>query len=207
MDTNQNIDPHAIVTHPFTDAYTKIKADQLCRRCDFSRSDFEDLCQDMRVYLLQKAHLYDPARGRVEAFIANALNTWVAMHLRYRNRECRHQGYKAASLERTPVECDGDITTLGAVLLEEDAARKNQIDPMASIEHFEVREAIEYVMQDLEPEDRELLAHVAEHGVASAARLRGVSRRQINNTMARLRERFEEAGLSAADCAPRAGAA
>ncbi|MCC7409514.1 MAG: hypothetical protein IT442_15730 [Phycisphaeraceae bacterium] len=52
-------------------------------------------------------------------------------------------------------------------------------------------------MKGLDPDDRALLTHVAEYGVASAARERGVSRRQINNALARLRSGFEAAGLGA----------
>jgi len=184
-----------VVSNPFTITLIRIKARQLCRRSDFSRSDYDDLRQDMRRYLLEKAHRFDPTRGTVEAFVTNCINTWVAMQLRYRGRQKRCDSYKAVSLERTPVECDGDITSLGAVLLEEDGQRLTQTYPMSPIEHFELREAIEHVMQGLEPDDRALLTHVAQHGVASAARERNVSRRQINNALARMRSRFEKAGL------------
>jgi len=186
---------HDVVSDPFTVTLIRIKARQLCRRSDISRSDYGDLRQDMRLYLLEKAHLFDPARGTIEAFVTNCINTWVAIRLRYRKRQKRRESYKAVSLERTPVECDGDITTLGAVLLEEDGQRLTQAYPISPVEHFELREAIEHVMQGLEPDDRALLAHVAEHGVASAARQRNVSRRQINNALARMRSRFEKAGL------------
>ena len=188
-------DSYNVVSDPFTVTLIRIKARQLCRRSDFSRSDYDDLRQDMRLYLLEKAHLFNPARGNLEAFVTNAVNTWVAMRLRYRSRQKRCESYKAVSAEHTPVECDGNITSLGAVLLEEDGRRLTQVYPISPAEHFELREAIDHVMQRLEPDDRALLTYVAEHGVASAARERNVSRRQINNTLARLRSRLEEAGL------------
>ena len=195
MDTNQSNHLQSILSHPFTDTLIGIKARQLCRRSGFSRSDYDDLRQDMRLYLIEKAHRFDPVRGNVEAFVTNALNTWVAMQLRYRKREKRRESYKAVSLERTPVKCNGDITSLGAVLLEEDGGRRTQTYPISPIEQFELREAIEHVMQGLEPDERALLTPVAEHGVASAARTLGVSRRQVDNAMARIRQRFEKAGL------------
>lgn len=186
---------HDIVSNPFTVTLIRIKARQLCRRSGFSPSDYDDLRQDMRLYLIEKAHRFDSQRGNIEAFVTNALNTWVAMQLRYRNREKRRESYKAVSLERTPVECDGDVTSLGNVLLEEDGGRRTQSCPISPIESFELREAIEHAMQGLAPNDRALLAHVSEHGVASAARAFGISRRQVVNAMARIRDRFEKAGL------------
>jgi len=188
-------DSHDVVSDPFTVTLIRIKARQLCRRSDFSRSDYDDLRQDMRLYLLEKAHLFDPARGNIEAFVTKALRTWVAMRLRYRNREKRRESYKAISLERTRVECDGDITALGVILVQDDGRRLSQTYTMPAAEQFELREAIENAMGNLEPDDRAMLTHVAEHGVANAAKTFGVSRRQVDNAMARARAQFEKAGL------------
>ena len=186
---------HDVVSDPFTVTLIRIKAHQLCRRSDFSRSDYDDLRQDMRLYLIEKAHLFDPVRGNIEAFVTNALGTWVAMRLRYRSREKRRESYKVVSLERTRVECDGDITTLGAVLLEEDGRRLTQAYPISAVERFELREAIEHAMQGLEPDDRALLIQVGEHGITSTAKSLGVSWRQVDNAMTRIRALFKKAGL------------
>lgn len=186
---------HDIVSDPFTVTLIRIKARQLCRRSDFSRSDYDDIRQSMRLYLLEKAHLFDPVRGNLEAFVTNAINTWVGMELRYRERDKRRESYRAVSLESTPVECDGDVTTLGQVLLEEDGRRLPQTDPRSPVEQFELREAVQHAMQNVQPEDRAILIHAAEHGVASAARAFGRSRRQVLNTLARARIHFEKAGL------------
>ena len=185
-----------VVSDPFTVTLIRIKARQLCRRSDFYKSDCEDLQQDIRLYLLEKAHLFDPVRGNIEAFVTNAINTWVAMRLRYRNREKRRESYKVISLERTRVECDGDLTALGVILVEDDGRRLSQTYTVPAAERFELREAIDHAMGNLDPKDREMLAHVAENGVTSAAKAFGVSRRQVDNAVARARTHFEKAGLS-----------
>lgn len=195
MDTNQSNNPQSIISNSFTITLIRIKALQLCRRSGFCTSDCDDLRQDMRLYLFEKAHRFDPQRGNIEAFVTNALNTWVAMQLRYRNREKRRESYKAVSLERTPVECDGHITALGKVLLEEDGGRHAQTYPVSPVELFELRGAIDHAIRSLAPNDQAILAHVSEHGVASAARTFGISRRQVDNAMARVRDRFTKAGL------------
>ena len=186
---------HAIVSDPFTVTFIRIKARQLCRRTDFSRSDYDDLRQAMRLYLLDKAHLFDPTKGTMEAFVTQCVKTWVAMHLRYRGRAKRCESYTTLSLERTLVESGDDTTALGNVLLEDDGRRRTQACPLSPTEQFELREAVDHAMAGLNPHDRAVLTHVAEHGVASAARAFEVSRRQIANTLDRTREHFERAGL------------
>lgn len=184
-----------VLSTPFTLCIIRYKAGQLCRRSDFSRSDFDELCQGMLLYLLEKAHLFDPERGNLEAFVTNALKTWVAMELRYRNRGKRSESFKAVSLEGTPVQCEGDVTCLGAVLLEADRNRRLQADPLSAIEQFEQREAIEHVMANLSADDRALVASVVESGVTATARMLGISWRQVANALGRIRRVFEKAGL------------
>lgn len=187
---------HTIVSDPFTVTFIRIKARQLCRRSDFSRSDYDELRQGMRLYLLEKAHLFDPARGNVEAFVTNLLKCWVAMELRYRNRGKRSETFKAVSLERTPVDCEGDVTILGAVLIEDDGLRIKLADPITPAEQFELRESIEHVLRQIDPGDRALLASVVEHGVTATAEALGVSWRQVANALARIRCQFEKAGIT-----------
>ncbi|MCC6296606.1 MAG: hypothetical protein IT469_07865 [Pseudomonadales bacterium] len=149
----------------------------------------------MRLYLLEKARLFDPARGNLEAFVTNALKTWVAMELRYRKRDKRSESYRAVSLESTPVECEGDVTCLGAVLVEEDGNRRTQVDSISPPEQFELREAIDHVMSSLDPKDQALVASVAANGITATAKAMGVSWRQVANALARIRGEFEKAGL------------
>lgn len=195
---------HDVVSDPFTATLIRIKAAQLCRRTDFSRSDRDDLTQQMLVYLLEKAHLYDPARGNVEAFVTNAIDSWVAMELRFRGRHKRRGDYEAISLEGTLVECDGDSVPLRSVLGQADQHRRNQAVPACQFEAAEITEAVAAVMATLAPEDRDLLRLVAEHGKAAAAREwsrrsgAAVSRRQIQNALERFRARFEAAGFGPA---------
>jgi len=189
---------HDVVSNPYTATLIRIKARQLCRRTDFSKSDFDDLRQEMLIYLLEKAHLFDPIRGNIEAFVTTVIKSWVGMELRRRDRLKRRAGHHASSLERTPIESDGDATTLGAVLRDSDLHRRTHANRADPIEQIDLGEAVARAVGNLTPNERSLLAHVAEHGVASTARERRVSRRQINNAIARMRARFEDAGLGAA---------
>lgn len=184
-----------LVTHPFTTTLIRIKASRLCRRHDFSRSDFDDLRQEMRLYLLEHAHQYDPARGNLDSYVKKAINTWVAMELRRRWRLKRCPDCNVVSLERTPVECDGDITSLGAVLMEDDGCRLLQTVIISNLDQFELKEALQHALAALDPFDRALLDQVAEQGVTRTARACGITRRQVEKVLARIREFFEKSGL------------
>lgn len=60
---------------------------------------------------------------------------------------------------------------------------------------LEYREAFDHAIRALCPEDRRIAGLVAEHGMTHAAREVGVSWRQIDNALARMRAVFEEAGF------------
>lgn len=186
---------HSVVSHPFTINFVQIKAAQLCRRSDFSRSDNDDLRQEMLLYVWKKAHLFDPARGNIEAFVTTAIKSWVAMELRHRSRLKRCGDYQTVSIEGTTIECDGDTETLCAVLREADLHRHTQQDGLSSIDLIDLQDAVEHAFMMLSPHERDLLTHIAEHGVSSTARKRHVSRRQIEKAVVQMRVRFEDAGL------------
>jgi len=189
---------HNIVSHPFTVSLIKRKAAQLCRRTDFSRSDSEDLQQEMALYLLKKARLFDPERGNLEAFVTTALDSWVRMHLRGLDRIKRRGDATAISLERTLIENEGDSTALGSVVTDADRGRRFNAASPDPVDSHDLRDAIDHALGRLTGEERSLLECVAEHGVSAAARTRNVSRRQIYNALDRMRSRFEDAGLGSA---------
>jgi len=185
---------HDVVSNPFTQSLIKTKAAQLCRRSDFSRSEFPDLEQGMRLYLLQRSHLFDPQRGSLEAFVTELLKYWVRMELRFRGREKRRGELSAVSLEATEIDCDGESITLDAVISEADLGRRTQRSAHSPLDHLELVDEVRHVFGRLNPAERALVILVADLGVAGAARRRRVSRRQIENAMARVRARFELPG-------------
>ncbi|GJQ30462.1 MAG: hypothetical protein HBSAPP03_23460 [Phycisphaerae bacterium] len=179
-----------VVSHPFTSELIRRKAAHLCRRPGFSRTDEEDLRQEMSLYLWTKARLFDAQRGNIEAFVNTALTSWVAMELRRRRRIKRRDGFRAISLEGTFVECDGQLDSLASVTGEADHLRRTGRDTVNFIEHIEVLEAYRAIDAALTRRERALLRDVIDHGVAGAARIRRVSRRQIDRALAAIRNRF-----------------
>lgn len=125
------------------------------------------------------------------------------MELRRRQRRKRWNGFTTLSIETTTIECDGDATPLADLLGESDARRHTFRTRPTPFDLLMLQERVRHGLSQLTAEERELLHHVAEHGVASAARTwsqrldRNVSRRQIDNALRRMRRHFEDPGLSA----------
>ncbi|TVQ34158.1 MAG: hypothetical protein EA376_00640 [Phycisphaeraceae bacterium] len=183
-------DRHDIVTDPDTATLIKIKAKRLCSRGDFSKSDYEDLQQDMYLHLLEKQHLYDPVRGTVKTFVNKALNIWIAMLLRHRDREKRRHNYNAISLEGTLVEHNGELDELGSMLCEEDLLRRNKISNLPAIDRVDLQDELDTALSSLKSGERTLIVLVAEHGVTGAGRRRGESRHQVGRAKRQVLARF-----------------
>lgn len=188
-------DRSAVVFDSFTSALIRNKAKQLCRRSDYSKSDFEDLRQEMLTHLWTKSHLFDPSRGNIEAFVTVVINSWIAMELRSRGRLKRRSDCSVMSLDRTLIECDGDAIELASVISNADLRRRTLASPLDPIEQIDLKDAIDHALAQLTSEERDLLFYVARHSVVGAARQQGVSRRQIDNSLIQMRSRFEDAGL------------
>jgi len=172
----------------------QIKARQLCDKHGFSRSDFKDLIQELTLRLLEKAHLYDPARGASRDTFADwVITSSVRMILRDRKRIKRAAGLTALSLDVTGTSQDGSEWSLGEMIGVEDRARItfNAVTPNAG----ERQELLQFAMNSL-PKDLAEIAHRLQTGtVASVARDMGISRRQVYRAVAGIRQYFEKVGL------------
>lgn len=186
---------HPVVTHPYAATLIRIKAKQLCRRTDFSRCEVEDLQQSMRAYLVEKAPLYDPTRGNLEAFITNLVNTWVGMELRRRGREKRRLAHRNVSLDTTMIEHEGDQVPLGAAISEVDLLRRLGRTPESAQDRIELREAIANAIQKLTPDQQALLSDVMDSDVSTAADRHGVSPSTVRRRLNQMRQVFSRAGL------------
>jgi DNA-directed RNA polymerase specialized sigma24 family protein len=190
-----------VVSHPFTADLIRRKAESLSRSAGFSRSDEEDLRQEMTLYLWTKARLFDPDRGSIESFVSSVLTSWVGMEVRRRKCDKRRKWLRVASLEGTIIVCDGEPDTLGSVLSDSDGARRTGGRHLSVLAHAETMEAFRAIDAMLTPRERALLRDVIDHGLAGAARLRRVSRHHVARAVQKVRVRLTEARAGGAPTA------
>lgn len=184
--------PGAVLT-AYARIVIKSKARQLCRRSGFSRSDEDDLVQELTLRLLEKEHLYDPTRGAtLDTFADRVITSAVKMILRDRRRLKRAAGFTAVSLESTTVIVDGKPVYLTEAIGDADLERVTLSKRHSPAPEAELAE----VLDGLAPELVDVAHRLQDGTVASVARDLTTSRRQVYGAMARIRQHFEDTGLA-----------
>jgi len=174
----------------------KHKACQLARRADFSRSDEEDLAQDMRLHLLRRAHRFDPTRSSYTTFVARVIDSWIATMLRDRRRRKRAAGLEAQSLEGTRVVDDGASASLRDVLHSEQVLGRTAIGPDDEAARRELIAVVARIVGSMPPPLPDICMRLSHQSHAAIRRELGLSRRQFDGAMARIRKSFGDTGLA-----------
>ena len=177
-------------------SHIRIKAKQICSKPGFSRSDEEDLMQDLTMHLLQKAGQYDPSRGAsADTFANRVIESQAKMILRARRRLKRGGGLKVQSLNEEQVSHSRRPMSLAHVVDGADRHRRLGGDAPDPISSFDSAEAVARVLKAL-PADVRPIAHRLQHTtVAAIAKETGVSRRRVYDAVAQIRRQCEAFGL------------
>lgn len=178
----------------YAQSLIRFKARQLSRKPGFSRSDEEDFAQELTLHLVAQAHQYDPKRASVNTFAARVIESKVRMMVRERRRQKRAAGFAAQSLEQTPRTADQVGASFWDNLADSDQRRRAGADDEV-VDRSETVAAVVQAFASLPPELQDVCRLLIDGTSASTARNLGISRRQVRNAIARIREHFEAAGL------------
>ena len=175
----------------------RIKARQLSRRADFSRSDEDDIAQDLTLHLLCQAQHFDPSRASPNTFVTHVVNSCVAMILRERWRQKRvpDNGTQVQSLESLVNVPDGPPVALGETISLGDAERRTGAAAKSAAELCDDAEAFDHALQSLPAADRDVCERLKAGSRASVARDLRISRRKLRTHISNVRQQFERAGL------------
>ncbi len=175
----------------------RLKARQLSRRADFSRSDEEDIAQDLTLHLLSQAEHFDPSRASLKTFVTHVVNSCVAMILRERWRQKRvpDHGAEIQSLETMVDVPDEPPVALWATISVADIERRTGGHSRSDTDVHDEAEALDQAMQGLPIEDRDVCERLKFGSRASVARDLQISRRKLGTILSSVRQQFERAGL------------
>lgn len=173
----------------------RFKARQLSRRSGFTRSDQDDLEQDLWTVLLSQAEAFDPDRASIDTFIDRVVNSAVLMILRDRRRQKRANGFHTQSLDAAPQRSGPSSTAAGSDLSAEDRCRHRGAAPVNESQRAVDRDAAEHALDEMPAPLRDVCRRVMGGSISSAARELGRSRRQIRNALFEARAYFERAGF------------
>ncbi len=186
----------AAITTDYVQQLIQVKARQLTHKPGFSRSDQEDLEQDLTVHVLKQAHHFDASRGCVHTFISRVVDSALAMQLRSRRRRKRAAGFRSGSLEDAILHGQKGKGSLADMLDEADGCRRSGADARSGQERAELQSDTRRVLAELPPNLQVIAALRGDATDAAIARELGVSRRQVHNAAQAIRAHFEKAGLT-----------
>lgn len=191
----QNDDRRDWVLTDYAKRLIRFKARQICRRPGFSRSDREDVQQELWEAVVRKAHLFDPERSSLDTFIDRVVGCGIRMLLRDRRRRKRANGFHTRSLDEQVRHGDRGAESLSAGVGDDDRGRHRGSLPEDKIERREAADAVEHALRSMPTHVRDVCRLVMGGSISSAARDLGVSRRQIRNALDEARAYFERAGF------------
>ena len=174
----------------------RIKARQLVRRPSFSRTDEEDLVQEMTMYLLTHATDFDPSRGEAKSFVSVVIDTAAANLVRKQRRKAS----KPDGVEIQSLASSVDLPGVGPVQLDslisiEDMQRRTRSCSPNEIELLDDKDAFESAFTKLPGNLKRICNELMSVSPAVAARNLGINRHQMINALETIREYFSGTGF------------
>ena len=180
---------------PFVKRLVRRKAQQLAGRAGIPRSDRQDIEQHLYLVLVKQWHRFDPQTGHLQAFVTTVVERAVANVFRDRLAEKRDRRRCNVSLSAmTSVGEEGEEKLAETLTADEHRSRMGE-RVRSDQELFEFAEDVEALLLGLSPPLRKICRLLMHHSISAVARKTKIARTTLNDTLRRLRQRFEDAGL------------
>jgi RNA polymerase sigma-70 factor (ECF subfamily) len=171
----------------------KIRAYALSRGYGHIPEDREDLEQDMALQLLTALPAHDPEKSSLQTFANRVIDYWTSVQVRKWRASCRDYRARGVSLDHICQDNDGERTTLGDSLREEEAL--GFTESLGCIEAVDLKVLVDKVLATLSPQLRTMCLALMNHSVADLCRSHNLSRGKVAFQMKKLRKAFEQVGL------------
>jgi len=178
---------------PF-DAYAaeviRFKARQLVGKAGFTKSDREDLEQELALDFLRRSRNFNPDKSKRSTF-----TTWVVAHHVATILESRHAPTRDVRREGPSLDAmiadDGGKQVERITIMDAKANHSGR----SSEELHPLKLDIQSVIETLPPRFREIAEGLKTHSVTEIAQQHGMSRRHMHRLVNKIRQHFDEAGL------------
>ncbi len=185
---DEGIDPYAV-------EIIRFKARQLVRQAGFTAADGDDLEQEMILDLLRRLPKYNPERAQLNTFIARVVEHEVATLIQKQKAGIRDHRRCRSSMNEPFKNEDGCTVDRVETLDQEDYLDRISVERRPGEELRTLALDVAAVLERLPPELRELCLRLKQETVTEISRDTGVPRGTIYESIKRLREIFEDAGL------------
>ena len=172
------------------------KVRQIIGCAGFKKQDRDDLEQELIARLLQSLKSFDPDVAHRKSFVTAVVERAVATILRDAQAEKRDPR-RIGSLHVLVEVSDDGPTELAEMVGDREYNARRCRDPRSAEDLSQLTSDLAGVLAALPTELRDLAERLKSHSIAEIARDLGVPRTTLNDTVRRLRQRFEQAGLRA----------
>ena len=172
----------------------KRKVKQIIGRAGYTRQDKEDLEQELLTRLLQGLKSFDPDVAHRKSFVTAIVERSVASIIR--DAEAQKRDHRRIGSLQMLVELTGEgPTELAETIGEREYNERRCRDPRSDEDLAQLVTDLADVVDSLPDELRDLAERMKTQSISAIAREIGVPRTTLNDTVRRLRQRFEAAGL------------
>ena len=185
---DDGIDPYAV-------QLIKYKARQLVGQAGFTVSDRDDLEQELVLDLLRRLPKFDPERAQLNTFIARVVEHRIATLIEARKAGIRDYRRCRCSLNDRFEDEEGRSVERVDTFDQEDYLLRTGAQSRPADELSALTIDVAAVLERLPPELRELCRRLKAESVTEISRDTGVPRGTIYESIKKLREIFEDAGL------------
>ncbi len=182
------IDPYAV-------RLIKYKARRLIGQAGFTASDRDDLEQELILDLLRRLPKYNPRRAQLNTFIARVVGHKIATLIEAKKAGIRDYRRCPFSLNDRFEDEDGRSVERVDTFDQEDYLLRTGAQSRPSDELSALTIDVAAVLETLPPELRELCRRLKAESVTEISRDTGIPRGTIYESIKKLREIFEDAGL------------
>ena len=180
---------------PYAAGLIRFKARQLVGKAGFTASDREDIEQELTLDLLRRLLKYDPKRAQLNTFIARVVEHRIASLIEAQKAGIRDYRRCRCSLNECFEDADGRSVERVDTFDQEDYLLRTSGQSRPSEELSALAIDVAAVIEGLPHELRNLCRRLKAETVTEISRDTGVPRGTIYESIKKLREIFEDAGL------------
>lgn len=172
------------------------KARQLIGKYGFSRSDREDLEQDLWLDLIRRWEKHGENVKDPKAFVVTIVDRQIATLIEQRQSK-KHSDEDLRSLHTLVPDEDGRLVPFSEVLPSAQAQARNQTDTLSDLASCDLRLDVAEVVRHLPSDLRKVCRLLQGQSQASAARTLKITRGAMRKAVRSIQGRFLSAGLDA----------
>lgn len=179
----------------YASTFIKLRAVKLKEILGLSRSDIDDLRQDLTIHLIERMPLYDPEKSTPKGFIVMVLNNRIRTIIRLYRESMEALNLTTLSLEEEFSDDDSQPIQRFETIDEEEALLSAGLIRRRMLDHIEMKADVARFLEKLPKRLRDLCLLLQEKPIAQAARETGLSRQKIHDELVRMRLLAEQSGL------------